>query len=211
MMLMRLSIRSTKKHLTQCCLPHYRWDKKSQQKAHKNIMKAQTKQQRAYNRHHTLPTSLTKIRCGQKSKMIGQKRWKILLQMARSVSCRKISKKGLCTLRNQSGVELSKTYNVALLKHYLDPVNPADGENKDVPLDQKPPNLQVADPHKSDLQNLKDVVQKDSNSSITNWPQLVCVEKIAGWNRQKDLRTACAKFRWSYIQFQWTVSHLLQI
>ena len=100
--------------------------------------------------------------------MIGQKRWKILLHMARSVSCRKTSKKGLCTLRNQSGVELSKRYNVALLKHYHDPVNPADDENKYVLLDQKPSNLQVADPHKSGLQNLKGVVQKDSNSSITN-------------------------------------------
>ena len=35
-----------------------------------------------------------------------------------------ISKKSLYILHNQSGVELSKKYNVDLLKPYLDPVNP---------------------------------------------------------------------------------------
>ena len=63
-----------------------------------------------------------------------------------------LENKGLCTLRNQSGIELSKKYNAAILKLYLDPpVNPADDENKDVPLDEKPPNLQDDDPHKPDF------------------------------------------------------------
>ena len=65
-----------------------------------------------------------------------------------------ISKKGLCTLRNQRGVELSKKHNVALHKPYFDPVNTADDENKDVSFDEKPPNLQDVDPQKPDLQNL---------------------------------------------------------
>ena len=69
-----------------------------------------------------------------------------------------ISKKGLCTLRNQRGVELSKKYNVALHKPYFDPVNTADDENKDVSFDEKPPNLQDVDPQKPDLQNLQGVL-----------------------------------------------------
>ena len=119
-------------------------------------MKAPKKQQRDYNRHHTLPTSLNpyspnvtflcplktsenprfpdvfrgyrnvtlreygiwvKVKgLVKKSEKIGQKKWEILLKMARLICCRKVSKKGLCTLRSQSGVELSKKYNVALLK-----------------------------------------------------------------------------------------------
>ena len=69
-----------------------------------------------------------------------------------------ISKKGLCTLCNQSGVELSKKYNVAFHKPYLDPVNTADDENKDVSFDEKPPNLQDVHSQKSDLQNLQGVL-----------------------------------------------------
>ena len=69
-----------------------------------------------------------------------------------------ISKKDLCTLLNQSGVDLSKKYNVAFLKPYLDPLNPADDKNEDVPLPQD------SDLQNSDLINLEGVLPKDSTS-----------------------------------------------
>ena len=94
----------------------------------------------------------------QKSKKIGQKRSEISYKWLGPYLVENISKKG--------GVELSKNYNVALLKPYLDPVNPADDENKGVPLDEKPPNLENADLHKPDLQNLEGVLQRDTNSSV---------------------------------------------
>ena len=94
----------------------------------------------------------------QKSKKIGQKRSEISYKWLGPYLVENISKK--------DGVELSKNYNVALLKPYLDPVNPADDENKSVPLDEKPPNLENADLHEPDLQNLEGVLQRDTNSSV---------------------------------------------
>ena len=94
----------------------------------------------------------------QKSKKIGQKRSEISYKWLGPYLVENISKK--------DGVELSKNYNVALLKPYLDPVNPADDKNKGVPLDEKPPNLENADLHEPDLQNLEGVLQRDTNSSV---------------------------------------------
>ena len=64
---------------------------KTHQKTDENIIKATKKQQRDYNRRHTLPTSL-KVKDKvwlKKLKKIGQKKWEILLQMVSPVCCRK--------------------------------------------------------------------------------------------------------------------------
>ena len=138
---------------------------KAHQKANENIMKAQKKQQWDYNRRLTLPTSLkVKNKVWLKNqRRLNRKDGKFSYKWLGHYVIENISKKGLCT--NQSGVELSKKYNAAILKPYLDPVNPADDVNKHVPLDERPPNLQDADPHKPGLQNLEGALQQDSNSS----------------------------------------------
>ena len=140
---------------------------KAYQKAGENIIKAQKKQQRDYNRRHTIPTSLkAKDKIWLKNqRRLDKKDGKFSYKWHGPYIVESISKKGPCTFRNQGGVELSKKYNVAFLKPYIDPVNPVDNENKDDIHDEKPPNLQDAEPHKPDLQSLESVLQKDSNSS----------------------------------------------
>lgn len=141
---------------------------KAYQKAGENIIKAQKKQQRDYNRRHTIPTSLkAKDKIWLKNqRRLDKKDGKFSYKWHGPYIVESISKKGPCTFRNQGGVELSKKYNVASLKPDLNSVNPADNKNKDVPLDEKPPKLQGADPHNLDSQNLEGVLQKVSNSLV---------------------------------------------
>ena len=87
-------------------------------------MKAQKKQQRYYNRRHTLPTS-AKVKDEawlKNQRRLYRKGGKVFYKWVSLYVAENISKKGLCTLRNQNGVE---QHNVVLLKPYLDPVNPA--------------------------------------------------------------------------------------
>ena len=116
---------------------------KAYQKAGENIIKAQKKQQRDYNRRHTIPTSLkAKDKIWLKNqRRLDKKDGKFSYKWHGPYIVESISKKGPCTFRNQGGVELSKKYNVAFLKPYIDPVNPVDNENKDDTHDEKPPNL----------------------------------------------------------------------
>ena len=81
-------------------------------------MKAQKKQQLDYNQCHTLPTSIkVKDKAWLKiQRRLDRKDGKFSYKWLGPYVVEKISKKGLCTLRSQSGVELSKKYNVALLK-----------------------------------------------------------------------------------------------
>ena len=84
-----------------------------------------------------------------------------------------VSKKGLCTLINQHGNELSKTYNVGLLKPYLDPVPRPYGGNTDVPSDEKPP-VQVAEnPDNSDPQHSQEAVPKVDSSNLRSFESAI--------------------------------------
>ena len=70
-------------------------------------MKAQKKQQRYYNRRHTLPTS-AKVKDEawlKNQRRLYRKGGKVFYKWVSLHVAENISKKGLCTLRNQNGVE----------------------------------------------------------------------------------------------------------
>ena len=111
------------------------------QEVSKNIARAQEKQQKDYNRRHAVPTSLK----------IKNKVW--LKNQRRQdrkggkgpYTIEHITKKGLCTLKNERSTVLAKKFNVDLLKPYLDPlaVDPQDEEKPHaVPPDEKPVSTQ---------------------------------------------------------------------
>ena len=115
----------------------------SHQEASKNIAKAQEKQQKDYNRRHTVPTSL-KIKDKiwlKNQRRQDRKGGKFSYKWTGPYTIEHITKKGLCTLKNERSTVLAKKFNVGLLKPYLDPlaVDPQDEEEPHaVPPDEKP-------------------------------------------------------------------------
>ena len=111
---------------------------------------------------------------------------KFSLKWLGSYAVENIFKKVLFIRHKKSVVELSKKYNVAPLKPYLDSVDPADNKNKDVPLDEKPPKLQGADPHNLDPQNLEGVLQKVSNSLVYRHVDAQTDISLSAWSKLPD-------------------------
>lgn len=117
------------------------------QEASKNIAKAQEKQQKHYNRRHTVPTSL-KIKDKvwlKNQRRQDRKGGKFSYKWTGPYTIEHITKKGLCTLKNERSTVLAKKFNVGLLKPYLDPlaVDPQDEEEPHaVPPDEKPASTQ---------------------------------------------------------------------
>ena len=121
------------------------------QEASKNIVKAQEKQQKDYNRRHTGPTSF-KIKDKvwlKNQRRQDRKGGKFSYKWTGPYTIEHITKTGLCTLRNErSATVLAKKFNVGLLKPYLDPPaeDPQDEEKQHtVPPDEKPASIQSED------------------------------------------------------------------
>ena len=117
------------------------------QEASKNIAKAQEKQQKDYNRRHTVPTSLkTKDKVWLKNQRRQERKGgKFSYKWTGPYTIEHITKKGLFTLKNERSTVPAKKFNVGLLKPYLDllAVGPQDEEELHaVPPDEKPASTQ---------------------------------------------------------------------
>ena len=117
------------------------------QEASKNIAKAQEKQQKDYNRRNTVPASL-KIKDKvwlKNQRRQDRKGGKFSSKWTGPYTIEHITKKGLCTLKNERSTVLAKKFNVGLLKPYVDAlaVDPQDEEKPHaVPPDEKPASTQ---------------------------------------------------------------------
>ena len=130
--------------------------------ASKNIKKAQEKQQKDYNRRHTVPSSIIKPKDEvllKDQRRIDRKGGKFSFKWLGPYIVESITKSGLCELRNNRGIVLAKKYSISLLK----PLEVPDEIDVDV-SDEKPPN--------SPQDNVDFPDEMPFNSSQVNWSRL---------------------------------------